>query len=148
MITILLSKILALLMSINSKVVPGHGHKYETSEKMYGEWIDGKTIYEKTLVIPHSEITANRLIYEHGIANIDKPIDIISRMYDLSGNLYKGVVRPVSYTSDSTTMWGSLVCDVTNFSRTTITINTGGAYNPDDYAPMYIVTLLYTKTEE
>ena len=148
MITILLSKILALLTSINNKVVPGHGHKYETTEKIYGEWIDGKTIYEKTLVIPHSEITDHRLVYQHGIENIDKPIDIVSRMYDLSGILYKAVVRPQSYTADSSSMWGSLVCDVTNFSRTTIIINTGGAYNSEDYAPMYIVTLLYTKTEE
>lgn len=50
-------------------VVVKEQHNYSTNEQIVGTWIDGKPLYEKTIVIPEfvfSGITA----VEHGIANV------------------------------------------------------------------------------
>lgn len=49
----------------------GYYHEYSTTEKVVGKWIDGSTIYEKTLNV--GTITSETT-FAHGITNLDKII--------------------------------------------------------------------------
>lgn len=56
----------------------GDPNEYSTTEKIVGSWIDGKTLYQKTIscgALPNTTIT--RL--SHGISNLAKVIDIQGR---------------------------------------------------------------------
>ena len=46
-------------------------HHYSTNEKVVGTWIDGKTLYEKTVVIQSLPSSASLVDYPHNISNID-----------------------------------------------------------------------------
>ena len=62
-----------------SEVVAGTSfHKYSTAERVVGEWINGSTLYEKTLNV--GTISTSTIV-AHGITNLDKII-----CYECFGN--------------------------------------------------------------
>lgn len=50
-------------------------HHYSTDEHIIGTWVDGKTLYEKTVYIASLPSTTAQTNYAHNINNIDKIID-------------------------------------------------------------------------
>lgn len=56
------------------------GHNYSTTEQVVGTWVDGSTLYEKTIV---GDDTYNQQFnyIPHGITNLDKIIDYFGYCY-------------------------------------------------------------------
>lgn len=112
---------------------------YSTDEKMIGQWIDGKPLYQKTVNFGSLSNKDDKVI-DHGIANIDR----IVHAHALAFNPTTGSGKPLSYAYDN---GGSgLAAQIAfNVSRTYIEIfNRGDNYSAfDAYA-----TIQYTKTTD
>lgn len=82
-----------------SEAVAGSSfHKYSTTERVVGEWVDGSTIYEKTVYIaalPNATTTE----YETGLSNIT-PISFDNILIFQSGNTSKA-----PYLNMNSTVW-------------------------------------------
>lgn len=106
-------------------------HEYSTEEKIVGKWIDGKTIYEKVIIIdnPPSGVDA---LYEHGISNFNHLINM-NVVYITNGGIEYS--EPIFINSNSAR---SCAIDSTKLYITTI----GG-----NYIQLY-VTIQYTKTTD
>ena len=100
-------------------------HHYSTSEKVIGTWIDGKTLFEKTIVLPIvNNTSAGEVNYPHGIANVDK----ICYVYTLAN-------RPRPYAGASYEY--GVTANATN-----IQVEAG----MDRHTSTLYITLRYTKT--
>lgn len=53
-----------------NKTPPASGHTYSTTEQVVGTWLDGKPLYEKTVVVSNVNYNAN-FTYEHEIPNAE-----------------------------------------------------------------------------
>lgn len=53
---------------LNGKKLSGEPHNYSTDEQVVGTWIDGKTLYEKTVIITNASKDAS---YDLGITDFD-----------------------------------------------------------------------------
>ena len=90
---------------------------YSTSEKAVGEWIDGRTVYEKTVPITLPSTTSS--ISPHGISNFGALISLDVRWYDTEDNRWHVSPRnyssaTISYTSPYTLGTDGFTCDGTN----------------------------------
>jgi hypothetical protein len=89
-------------------------HNYSTEEQVVGTWIDGKPLYEKTIIVdPSVFAVANTVSVNHGVANIDSIINYEAFIRFNSGTTK---IIPVDY---YTTDKAYFVC-IYNCSRTTI----------------------------
>ena len=109
-------------------------HHYSTDEQIIGTWIDGSTLYEKTIdfgALPNTANTAKNV--PHNIANIDTIVDI-KGIYKTQAGTY-GNLPFVHPTNLNTTT-------VATVNNTNISITTG----QDRSSWTAIVILQYTKT--
>lgn len=118
-------------------------HVYSTNERVVGKWIDGKTLYEKTLHIPLVNNNGNagthkEASYQHNIDNADF-IFISSGTFITPNNTY-----PPLYVIYPPTNLLPYSESITGLNRTTITITTYA----DKSTWNLIVTLRYTKTTD
>lgn len=67
---------------------------YSTDEHVVGTWIDGSTIYEKTLIIPKSSISSGSGTYTHGISDIYAIIDYETTFVYSNGSTNKSPANP------------------------------------------------------
>lgn len=67
---------------------------YSTDEHVVGTWIDGSTLYEKTLVIPKSSISSGSGTYTHGISDIYAIIDYETTFVYSNGSTNKSPANP------------------------------------------------------
>lgn len=51
-------------------------HNYSTEEKVVGKWIDGETLYEKTINVDLSTQHSSSYNPEHGIPNVNQILNI------------------------------------------------------------------------
>jgi len=112
-------------------------HKYSTEEHIVGEWIDGKTLYEKTVQIPSSAISSHTFT-DSDLTNADTKL-IVSGYY---------------YTTD--TILSLNQCETETASNTTYYTRIGFRRSDNSlylYVVGYnnvqgaVVTLQYTKSE-
>lgn len=117
-------------------------HKYSTSEHVVGVWIDNKTLYEKTVVIEGSNLTAGQSnIIAHGISNIDF-IQITEGSF-IFGN---GTVKmPLPFADEYKPITNSLVV-IEGITDTAIKIGVGSNYINNASPVRAWITLQYTKT--
>lgn len=111
-------------------------HNYSTEEQIVGTWIDGKPIYEKTLIFENQYLASGFTDLSHGISNVDMYID-------LKGS-YKNLDNSNSLSLSHINITGlNLSIGTWCEDRTKIRIHTGssmaGNYN------VYL-TIQYTKT--
>jgi len=113
--------------------IDGGENWYSTTEKKIGEWLDGKPIYQKTVItnMPTSTTSTN---YAHNIANIDQIINI-------SGGGWSGSYF-IPINMSPTTSGGQLRVSV---DRINIVIQFGTAPS-SSYTGYW--TLQYTKTTD
>lgn len=108
---------------------------YSTSEKIIGTWIDGKTLYQKTINFGTGPNATTKTV-NHGISGLNKVVGISSIADMGSGSSYLSIqVDGTFYNADSTNMY--ITCDKTNIT----VITTYDATNVSIY-----VTLKYTKS--
>lgn len=73
--------------------------KYSTSEQIIGEWIDGKPIYQKTVVFSSQSITNKT----YDVAtSVDKMIDGHVLLYRTDGGIKQPIIVPYMGSSTST----------------------------------------------
>lgn len=108
------------------------GHTYSTDEQVVGTWIDGKVLYEKTILI-NSMPNATTSNYAHNISNIDSIVEAKSLMVFPSGNV---LIIPTGYPLNNE---NSVYVSV---QKTQLTIATG----VDRSNCSGIITMRYTKT--
>ena len=106
-------------------------HVYSTEEKIVGEWIDGRPVYEKTLNVG---TIGSGTTFAHGITNLDWIID-----YSLFG-LYEGRTKLVSPANGSSSSIGFVIA---NWDSTNITFTKGNLSN--NFSNCYC-TIRYTKS--
>ena len=114
-----------------------NGVNYSTAEQVIGTWIDGKPLYQKTIVCGVMPSSTTKSV-AHGISNIKRIVSIEGYSFNsTAGNL----TVPLPFVS--TSALGSQMdirCDFTN-----VTVITGtGRQN---FAESF-VTLRYTKTTD
>lgn len=71
---------------ISDASFPSYAHNYSTDEQIVGTWIDGSTIYEKTLVFNNKLVTNDNSTSElvHGISNLGTVSFIVDAYYDFT----------------------------------------------------------------
>lgn len=87
MITILLTKIIALLTSISQKTFV-NWHIYSTEERKIGEWIDGSTIYEKVIDVSESDYKFSTNWIDMGNLVPDGNVAVDCRILDEQGQVH------------------------------------------------------------
>lgn len=65
-----------------------YAHHYSTDEKVIGTWIDGSTLYEKTVEINNIAFDNDWHTVAHGITNIDKVISCTGIMFGTDGEFF------------------------------------------------------------
>jgi hypothetical protein len=108
---------------------------YSEEEHVVGVWIDGKTVFEKTINFGAMPNRASKSV-NHNIADIDYIIDVRGTAVTTAGGCF-----PIPFTNDQG--YTSQLCMFAN--RTSITVRT--SVDRSEYTKSYI-TLRYTKTVE
>lgn len=69
-----------------NKSAGGSAHNYSTTEQIVGTWIDGSTIYEKTLIFNNKYVTNSNSTCElvHDISNLGTVSFIVGAYYDFT----------------------------------------------------------------
>ena len=106
---------------------------YSTTEKIIGEWIDGKPIYQKTIYFGALPNSTSKSV-AHGISNFDKLLRLFGT---LDGGALQSVI-PLSYPDGITYNVGAYV------TSTDVVIKTG----TDRTSDTAYVTIQYTKTTD
>lgn len=107
-------------------------HHYSTDEQVVGTWIDGSTIYEKTVdcgVLPNNDSKQ----VAHGITNIDKIVNFVGIAYAISS----GTALQLAYPSSINNFSIDMSVNKTNINILTLTDRT--SFNG-------YVTIRYTKS--
>ena len=107
-------------------------HHYSTDEQVIGTWIDGKTLYEKTVdcgALPNNDSKQ----VAHGITNIDKIVNFVGIAYAMSS----GTAVQLAYPSSNSTFAIDMSVNNTNIVFLTFTDRT--SFNG-------YVTIRYTKS--
>ena len=111
-----------------------YAHHYSTDEKVVGTWIDGKTLYEKTIDFGALPLTTTKTL-AHNIANVDKIWAYDGFVYSTGGLFYQ-LNRT---TNNLTYQWETTV------DRTNVRMQDFAAFGNDHSA---IITVRYTKTTD
>ena len=123
-------------VSKKAKVKNANKQIYSTEEVKIGTWIDGKTLYKKTIEF---DINANgQIIKNHNISNMDICVDVecmFKRMH--SDSTY-------DYYYYSRTSEDNIRAGIDCITQTTITFYIDSAFNTS--IKKAFVTLKYTKT--
>lgn len=115
--------------------------EYSTEEKEVGTWVDGKPLYEKTLVMEN--VTGGRHEnYPHGINNIDSACYTKCMLIHQSG-----AQSVVGLSFDSASLSNEWLVGVWVFGRDGLYFDIGTGWVNNGYNK-FIVTLQYTKTTD
>lgn len=112
-------------------------HTYSTEEQVVGTWIDGSTIYERTIHIAASDLSSGSNTITHNISNFGKIIDQDGCMF--MSNNYSNSLPLTSLNSN----WMARAFD---FNPTTFTFEIG--YDVLSITTDIYVTIRYTKTTQ
>lgn len=116
-----------------SSVSYGHENQYSTSEQIVGTWIDGKPLYQKTVVFGALPNTTTKSL-GHGISNLGTVVDLYGMAFNSSNNNR----LPLPYV-DTNTISSNIHIIVND---TDIKVTTG----IDRSALTAYITIKYTKT--
>ena len=119
---------------------------YSLEEREIGVWIDGKPLYQKTIVLPISDFSTTTDGYVlHGIDNIDFPVYAYGFPYDENLNYGQEIV-PASATLSNTGINAQWSTAVTYFNRTRLGYFLGSEML--SRLSHFYFTLQYTKTTD
>lgn len=115
------------------------GDMYSTDEKMIGQWIDGKPLYQKVVKCGQQSASATKVVVPHNIENVDF-IRIVGAWAAESGpNFISGGTEIIPNVNGSSDFMGRVTADATNIS-----IKQQGGW--DRYYALVVVQ--YTKTTD
>lgn len=111
---------------------------YSEQEKLVGKWLDGKPIYQKTIIF-QPEINVENPVIDTSALNVDKIIKIEGSMLTDGGNSYISIP---AYYNNNNTAYNSVYYNV---SSKQVNLRLGAQYYRYSNNVAYI-TLQYTKT--
>ena len=119
------------------------GDIYSTSEKMIGQWIDGKPLYQKVIdATSYNLVSQGSITIQTGLTTVDNLISIEGLLWHDGGQYWRGIpnVQDNSPNQNSTPF---------NFMKTdgSIKVFTRNSSNASDFSLSYII-LRYTKTTD
>ena len=121
------------------------GHNYSTEEKKIGTWIDGKPIYEKTLIFENlndwTYVSADK-VFEYALSNVVNDIDktLFAHCHEDTNNS----IYPIMFFVNSTPYNKAFFVEGGKLS---ITINSGVSY--DTFVTRsFSIVVQYTKTTD
>ena len=120
---------------------------FSTSEKVVGTWIDGSTIYQKTIScgqVPQAVTSGTRVTKEvaHEVTNIDRVVNLVGSCYATASSHPCPPIMPVQLAMNTTNTPGvNIRIDATNI----YVVNSNTAYNGIQDVN---VTIQYTKTTD
>lgn len=122
-------------------------YNYSTEEHIVGTWIDGKPVYEKTVIANKSDLAADvASYYSHGISDIDSVIG-----YEVYFRFTNGAISDINYVPEYYTqearLSASWCCSINYVSKTQISYMMGSNVYASDIDKM-IATIRYTKTTD
>lgn len=131
---------------VNPKPVTAKGgHRYSTEEQIVGTWIDGSTLYEKTVIVPTPQCVTDgsevRVDYEITSWNVETGIDLncfAKNPNSMSTVVFKGIW--VSSQGYGFRCW-TAHNDTTNKDYISVT-NSNTSFNEH----ILTITIQYTKT--
>lgn len=118
---------------------------YSTEEKVVGSWLDGSTIYQKTIScgqVPQAVTSGTRVNKEvaHGVTNIDRVVNLVGSCFATASSHVCPPIMPVQMAMNNTNTPGiNIRIDATNI----YIVNSNTAYN--GITDVY-VTIQYTKS--
>lgn len=121
--------------SIGNEII-NNGMTYSTNEQVVGKWIDGKPLYQKTVItaVPNN----TQVSYPHGIANIDNVVSLTGGILVISD----GYLLPANITGTDVNANAYRV----SAGRSDIIIKTYFNGSSSNYAGYF--TIQYTKTTD
>ena len=114
---------------------------YSTEEQVVGMWIDGSTIYKKTLYVASLNTGDNQIT--HNINNFNRIINAEGSVIRGTGDSAKQLCIP--YASPDGQTWS---LGIYEFTDSGFLINVGSSYNSSYSLTDCYVTIRYTKTNE
>ena len=117
----------------NPKAGNNSSDEYSTNEKVIGTWIDGKTLYQKT--INCGTMTSREMSVAHNISNIENVIDLCG-IYTMPNEYLV-----VSYSSQAGNTWNIRL----SATSTNIILTFGSSFSVQGTT---CVTIKYTKTTD
>ena len=123
--------------AIDSLKLSKTSDNYSTEEKVIGTWIDGKPLYQKTVVIPNNVDFTNNKEFDVGIVNGDMSMILLS--YYIDG----GVSYPLYYSQSS----GANLSIGMNQSNHKLRIKTDNNFSANASRKI-VATIQYTKTTD
>lgn len=110
-------------------------HNYSTDEQVVGTWVDGKILYEKTVVIESSSLSSGENTLLHNISNVDYICGVDGIVFK-NGN----GSTPIT-TKHLDSIWS---CSIYNLSRTSFVFYIGSSLS--QYVTKVYIHFRYTKT--
>ena len=114
-----------------------NGHTYSTDEQVVGTWIDGSTIYEKTISISSVVKDGSWHTVQHNISNLDKAIKLQGIAINSLNEYYAVPSSRAAILDPDVPLAISLIVDRTNIRYMNNWIN--------NVSELYI-TIQYTKS--
>lgn len=114
---------------------------YSTSERKCGTWIDGRTVYRKTLVFALNNVIDDQqglmssTNYQHGIVGISNVVGLEGALKTSDGNTWYPVSHAHPYTNSISSIFANKTSIGVRVAKESLAVG-GTAY----------ITILYTKT--
>lgn len=101
---------------LNGKKLSGEPHNYSTDEQVVGTWIDGSTLYEKTVDLSSSAVKDTSWHnVAHNISNIDKVVSVEGIVINNLNEYYPiPIIRPALLDPANVPMGIAINVDNTN----------------------------------
>ena len=124
----------------DSAISIGSDTDYSTTEKIIGTWVDGKSIYQKTITNITLSSSTDTVI-QHGISNLDKIIDAKSFCRDANSTIFRP--NPFAWANHNSYTEAKYYSGF-SVTKTNIEFTAGASYISAN--PIVDITLQYTKT--
>lgn len=118
----------------------GSYHQYSTTEQVIGEWIDGKPLYEKTIIANNLSMS-NGVQVAHNVTNFKMCVSLNVHLYDENSEITYGVQENGLGAAAGTTIMGFRV------NTTDIYCIGNESWSGYPYRTWYF-TIQYTKTTD
>lgn len=97
-----------------------------SGEKIVGQWIDGKPVYQKTIIVENPTSTGTSIQYAHNISNFGELIDIkgITQLSTsaISANVYSGADYHSMISADNTYLYYNMKWGQTSITKLSATL--------------------------
>lgn len=126
-----------------NKGAPARMFNYSTDEQVIGTWVDGKPLYQKTLVI--NSLSSGDNDINHNISNLGEVVNAFGTVTRVISELDGKARHIIPSTGGATNI--NRAFDIQNIYRDTVLVTIGSGWSSYTFSDARI-TLQYTKTTD